>query len=130
MKNIVRNSIAALFCLSGTLALAGDFDGSKPLICAPVVVMDCVIDEGCTKGTPDEMGAPAFMRIDFGKKLVIGEKRVTPIMFMDKNENQVLLQGIELGFGWTLVVTPEGRFATTMVDHSGVFLMSGSCTTL
>jgi hypothetical protein len=130
MKNFLPNSIAALFCLAGMAAMAGDFDGSKPLICAPVVVMDCVVDEGCTKGTPSDMGAPAFMRIDFAKKLVIGPKRVTPIMFIDKNEKQVLLQGHELGFGWTMVVDAEGRLITSMIDHSGAFLMYGSCTTL
>jgi hypothetical protein len=70
------------------------------------------------------------MRIDFAKKLVIGPKQVTPILFMDKNEKQVLLQGNELGFGWTMVVTAEGRMITSMIDHSGAYLTYGACTTL
>jgi hypothetical protein len=130
MKNFVRYSIAALFCLSGSITLAGDFDGSKPLICAPVVVMDCVVGTGCTKGTPAEMGAPAFMRIDFEKKVVIGPKRASPILLMDKSAEQVLLQGIELGFGWTLALDAEGKMISTMVDHTGAFVMFGPCTPL
>lgn len=130
MKNLVLNSLAALFCLSGSVALAGDFDGSKSLICAPVVVMDCVVDQGCTKGTPNELGAPAFLRIDFAKKLVIGPKQVTPILSMEKNEQQVLLQGNEQGFGWTIVVGADGKLITSMLDHTGAFLMYGACTTL
>lgn len=130
MKNLVRNSAAAILGFSASFALAGDFDGSKSLICAPVVVMDCVAGTGCTKGTPEEMGAPAFMRIDFEKKVVIGPKRASPIMFMDKSAQQVLLQGHELGYGWTLVVDDQGKMTTTMVDHTGAFVMYGSCTPL
>lgn len=130
MKKLIQLPLAGLICSLGTAVIAGDFDGSKSLICAPVVAMDCVVDEGCTKGTPDELGAPAFMRIDFAKKLVIGPKQVTPILFMDKNEKQVLLQGNELGFGWTMVVTAEGRMITSMIDHSGAYLTYGACTTL
>lgn len=130
MKNTVRNSIYALLCLSGAVAMAGDFDGSKPLICAPVVAMDCVVDAGCTKGTPGELGAPAFMRIDFEKKIVIGPKRASPINFIDKNAEQVLMQGIELGYGWTMVIGSNGRMNATLVDHGGAFILHGSCITL
>lgn len=130
MKKVIRNSLAVLLCLSGTVSLAGDFDGTKALICAPVVVMDCVVDEGCTKGTPDELGAPAFIRIDFEKKLIIGPKQVTPIVSMDKNDKQILMQGTELGFGWTIMVGAEGRLITSMIDHNGAYLMYGACTTL
>jgi hypothetical protein len=119
-----------MLCLSGSITLAGDFDGSKPLVCAPAVVMDCVVGTGCTKGTPEEMGAPAFLRIDFEKKVIIGPKRASPILFMDKSAEQLLLQGSELGFGWTLALDAEGKMITTMVDRTGAFVMYGRCMAL
>jgi hypothetical protein len=131
MKNLVRNTFASILLVSGSLSMAGDFDGSKTLICAPVVAMNCVVDQGCTRGTPDEVGAPAFMRIDFEKKLVVGPKKVTPILIMDKNDQQVLLQGNELGFGWTIVVEAnDGRLISSIINHNSAFLLYGACTPL
>jgi hypothetical protein len=59
-------------------ASAGDFDGSKVLICAPVEVSDCAPGETCKKGAPADVGVPAFIRIDIAKMAVIGPKRTTP----------------------------------------------------
>jgi hypothetical protein len=130
MKWFFLTPSAALVCLAG-LAAAADFDGSKLLICATVEAMDCASGEACTKGRPDEIGAPAFMRIDFAKKVIFGPKRSTQIMFMEKDEKQILLQGTELGHGWTLVLDQlNGKMSTTLVNREGVFVLFGSCTPL
>ena len=52
--------VAALAWLAAGTASAGDFDGSKLLICAPVEAIDCAPGEDCTKGRPDDIGAPSF----------------------------------------------------------------------
>src|SRR5690349_17780115 len=94
--------IAALtFSTFGTAA-AADFDGSNPLICATIDAMDCVPGQDCTKGRAGDMGAPAFLRIDFTKKTIGGTKRTTPILSMDTSGKQILFQGKELEYGWTL----------------------------
>jgi hypothetical protein len=112
-------------------ALAGDFDGSRLLICAPVEAMDCVPGDTCARGRPDDVGAPAFMRIDFAKKAIVGPKRISPILFMEKSENQLLLQGTEHGLAWTLALDQSnGKLAATLVDRTGVFVLFGSCTPL
>ena len=59
--------VAALAWLAAGTASAGDFDGSKLLICAPVEAIDCAPGEDCTKGRPDDIGAPS-LRIDFAHK--------------------------------------------------------------
>jgi hypothetical protein len=112
-------------------AFGADFDGSKLLICATIDAMDCVSGDNCTKGRPAEMGAPAFMRIDFAKKAIVGAKRTTPIVSMETSEAQILLQGNELGYGWTLALDREGgNFSATLVNRDGVFVLFGSCTPL
>jgi hypothetical protein len=112
-------------------AFGADFDGSKNLICAPVEAMDCVAGEACTRGLPDEIGAPAFIRVDVTKKVISGPMQTTPILFVDKTETRVLLQGKELGFGWTIALEQStGKLTATLVDEEGVFVLFGNCTPL
>ncbi len=116
---------------AGSTVDAADFDGSKLLICAPVEAIDCAAGEECFKGRPDDIGAPAFLRIDFANKTIIGPKHATSILFMEMAEDQLLLQGHELGFAWTLALDQtDGKMAATLVDRSGAFVLFGSCTPL
>jgi hypothetical protein len=118
-----------LFAVSA--AQAGDFDGSKNLICAPVEVSDCAPVEGCTRTVPGEVGAPAFIRIDFGQKAMVGPKRTSPIKLTEKTEAQLLLMGTELGYGWTLVLDQiSGAMTVSMTNDGGSFVFFGSCTPL
>jgi hypothetical protein len=112
-------------------ALAGDFDGSKVLICAPVEVSDCAPGETCRKGAPADVGVPAFIRIDIAKKAVVGPKRTTPIVSIEKSESQILLQGTELGSAWTLAIDQvSGELSGSLVNREEVFVLFGSCTPL
>lgn len=123
--------VAALTWLTAGTTLAGDFDGSKRLICAPVEAMDCAPGEACTKGRPDDIGAPSFLRLDFAQKAIVGAKQTTPILFMDKSDDQLLLQGKELGYGWTLALDQEsGTMTATLVNREAVVVLFGSCTPL
>jgi len=131
MKNIMHMPLAALILAFGAAAMAGDFDGSKPLICAPVEAMDCISGGGCERGIPDDVGAPAFMRIDFAKKLIVGPKRSSPINAMEKADYQILLQGTELGMAWGMALdTANGKMVTTFSNRDGAYVLFGSCTPL
>jgi hypothetical protein len=122
--------ICAAAALAGA-ATAADFDGSKRLVCATVEARDCVSGSDCFNGIPAEIGAPAFMRIDFEKKLIVGPQRTTAILLMERSERQLLLMGTELGYGWTLALDQTtGRFSGSLTDTSGVFVLLGSCTPL
>jgi hypothetical protein len=113
------------------LASAGDFDGSKVLICAPVEAIDCGPGETCNKGAPADVGLPNFIRIDIAKKVIIGPKRTTPIVSMEKSEQQILLQGTELAFAWTIALDQNsGEMSGAMVNRQEVFVLFGSCTPL
>ena len=131
MTPSVRVGLAALALAASWTSVAADFDGSKTILCAPVEAMDCTPGAVCQRGTPDDIGAPQFIRIDFGKKMVIGPKRSTPIASIEKDEAQVLLQGSELGYGWSIAVDQQsGRMSATLTDHEGAFVLFGSCTPL
>lgn len=127
----VRIGLATLALAAAWTSSAADFDGSKMLICAPVEAMDCAPGAVCGRGVPGDIGAPAFIRIDFSKKVVIGPKRTTPIIAIEKNESQVLLQGNELGYGWSIAVDQEdGEMSATLTNHEGAYVLFGSCTPL
>jgi len=131
MHRLTALSLAAL--LPATLApvWAGDFDGSKNLICAPVQATDCPMGTECVAGTPDDIAFPAFIRIDFVNKAVIGPERTTAIRHLEKSDTQLLLQGTEEQFGWTLAVVQEsGKMAITLAHGGGAFVLFGSCTPL
>ena len=120
---------AALLSLSAAHGMAADFDGSRALICANLDAADCGPGQTCVRARPDDVGAPVFMRIDFHNKSIVGPKRTTPIVTLDKSGHQLLLQGTELGYAWTLALdTGSGRLAATLVDREGVFVFFGACT--
>jgi hypothetical protein len=123
--------LSALAGFSFSAASAGDFDGSKPLICAPVQAMECYAGEKCEMGLPDAVGAPAFMRIDFGQRRVVGPKRSSAIESVTADEHQLLLQGVELGHAWSMSLNHQtGKMILSLVGKDVAFVLFGSCTPL
>ena len=127
----VLHIVAALALLTWGAAAAGDFDGSKLLICAPVEALDCGPGAGCAQERPEDVGAPNFLRIDVANNVIVGPKQTTPILLMDKSDDQILLQGKELGYAWTLVLAQDsGTMTVTLVNREAAFVLFGSCTPL
>jgi hypothetical protein len=119
---------SALLC-SAPLAFGANFDGSTPLICATVDAHGCDAGDVCLRDLPDGFGLPRFLRIDFAKKAVEGPKRTTAVRFMDQDANQILLQGTELGYAWSLVIDKaDGSMAMTLVNREDVYVVFGYCT--
>ncbi|HTP62819.1 MAG TPA: hypothetical protein VMJ14_12130 [Burkholderiales bacterium] len=124
-----KELLFAVLCLTWTLAGAADFDGSKSLICATMEAHDCDAGETCTRVLPDNLGLPQFIRIDFAKQAIVGPKRTTPIKSMERSPDQVLLQGTELGFAWTLAIeSATGRLNASFVNAENAVAVFGACT--
>jgi hypothetical protein len=120
---------AALLCCVAVSAGAADFDGSRPLLCATVEARDCWSGSPCHDGLADDVGAPRFLRLDFDKKTIVADRRTTAIAAIHKTEQQVLLQGTELGYGWAFAIdTRDGAFSAALTDVSGTFVLFGYCT--
>lgn len=118
--------------LAASVATAGEpFDGTKPLLCASVEAMDCVSGASCISGLPEAIGAPQFLKVDFAGKQISGPKRATSVLKMEKSEQQIVLQGIELNMGWVFALNRDtGKFTTTMANEEGAFVIFGACTPL
>ena len=129
MNMKVSMSILLLLTYGGS-AVGADFDGSKALLCAPSEVLDCTSgDDKCWSASPRKAGAPSFLRIDFAKKTVSGTRLSSKILHVEKSADQVLLQGVELDMGWTIVIdSTSGVLSITLTDRGGAFVMFGACT--
>lgn len=119
-------------------ATAADFDGSKPLLCAPAEAQHCMSGWGCEAVTVEELNLPRFVRIDFrGKRLYGtvpgGGVEETPIQDVRYVAGRTLLQGGEEGRGWSVVIDQASGMmsaAIAMTDGSDSLSASlfGACT--
>jgi hypothetical protein len=131
MRIIVSLILFGLF-VAVSPAFAGDaFDGTKPLLCASVEALDCDPGVTCERGIPEIMGAPQFLRIDFAKNEIAGPVRTTKIRSMEKDDDQIVLQGYEIGLGWTLAIDRiTGNMRITFAGSGASFIIFGACTPL
>ena len=124
-------AVAAMAGLGSGALCAAEFDGSKPLLCATIDAHTCDPGEVCLRTLPAELGAPQFLRIDFAKKTIAGPQRTTQIRFMQTDPSQILLQGTELSFAWTIVLDREdGTIALTLVNREDALVLFGACTSM
>jgi hypothetical protein len=78
---------------------------------------------------PASVGVPDFMRIDFARQTIAGPKRTTQIRSIDKSGDQVLLQGTELGYAWSIAIDKsDGSMSLTLVNRDDAFVVFGNCT--
>ena len=124
-----------------TSALAGDFDGSKELICSIMDVVECGPGGKCQQITAEEVGIPHFLRINFKDKKISatqasGDKRSTDIEKFEKVDGKVIIQGAEDGIegvrdgvGWSLAVAEDsGKMVLTASGDDAGFVIFGACT--
>src|ERR1700675_2690572 len=107
LKTLRATALVVLVCSPPSWALAADFDGSKPLLCATIDAHLCDFGQVCYRTLPAFLGAPQFMHINFAKKAIIGPHRTTEIRFMEPSEGQLLLQGTELGYAWSVALDTQ-----------------------
>jgi len=124
-----------LVCLLVTprAVVAGDFDGSKPLLCAVIETIECTPDGECLRGEAESIDMPAFLKIDFVKKTISGTPkdgtvRTTEIKTMEHMDGKLILQGIQKGKAWTLVISEAtGKATITAADNQVGFVVFGAC---
>jgi len=132
MKRFLQGALLlGMAAVATGAAVAADFDGSKPLLCATIEAHDCDAGENCARSLPDSLGLPQFIRIDFAGQVITGPKRTTAIKSIERSPGQVLVQGTELGFGWTLALdTANGKLAASFVNGESAVIVFGACTPL
>jgi len=118
---------------------AGDFDGSKPLLCAVTKVFECAPGGGCAEVPPESIDIPRFFKIDFKKKRISairpgGTKRTTSIKNLEHIDGKLVLQGAEDGregvrdgLGWTIAIMEDtGQMTLTASGDEVGFVIFGA----
>ena len=129
MKIIVGALVLLVCALTVPVFAQEAIDGTKPLVCASLQAISCAPGEECERGLPESIGAPQFLRIDFAKKEIIGPKRSAQILFLEKSDEQITMQGFELGMGWTLAIDRvTGKAVITFANREEGIVIFGACT--
>ena len=126
--------------LAPRLAAAGDFDGSQPLLCASMDIIECDAGGECYRVTAESISAPLFFRIDFKKKSIRAtqtskDERTTMIERMERVDGKLIIQGAEDGIegvrdglGWSLAIAEEtGKMVLTGSGDEVAFVVFGAC---
>jgi hypothetical protein len=134
MRRIAGIIIVTLLCLMPhSLAMAA-FDGSTPLLCAVIEVFECSVEQDCIEGTLESMNIPQFVKVDFANNKIAtieesAEKRESPVNNFAKADGMMILQGIQNGRGWSMVIAEEtGKMTATAAGAGGGFVIFGACT--
>lgn len=123
--------VTILICSFAMPAMAGNFDGSKPLICAITRSYECG-EEGCAPTTAAQENLPNFFVIDFNARLIESAPgsvvvRKTAIRQMERSNGRLIIQGIELR-PWSLTIGEQtGAMTIVASDEDGGFVIMGNC---
>jgi hypothetical protein len=142
MRNAkIYGLMVMIICMFSFPAVAGDFDGSKELICAVMDLVECQPGGKCQQVTAEDVGIPQFLKINFKEKKISaiqadGSKRTTTIENFEKIDGKVIIQGAEDGIegvrdgvGWSLAIAEEtGKTVLTASGDEVGFVIFGACT--
>jgi len=112
---------------------ANAIDGKSALICSVNNVTACPDSGRCLQGQADAFDLPQFIAVDFADKEVrttkdSGDKAVSPIKNQENSRNQILLQGVENGHGWTMAIdTTHGRMTISATGEDVSYILFGAC---
>jgi hypothetical protein len=125
------------------LVSAGNFDGSKPLLCASTEVIECLPGQECLRVTPEAIDAPQFIRVDMKAKtltttVAADAGKISAIERSEVVDGKLMIQGAEDGspevrdgVGWTLAISQtSGKLVVTASGDDVAFVIFGACTPL
>lgn len=113
---------------------AATYDGSVPLICALIEVMDCASGADCQRGAPDSVNLPQFVKLNFTEKTMstteaAQRQQTTPIKQLEQFDGSMILQGVEDSRPWSMVIAKDtGKMSATVADEQSGFVIFGACT--
>lgn len=136
MSKLHAIGLAVCICMASyqVAAAKGKYDGSAPLLCAPIEIIECEVEGDCLSSTAEIANIPQFIRINFEKKVVSATDetgREAPIKNLEHNNGTMIMHGGQGGRGWTMVISEEtGKMSATVSEAQVGFIIFGACTPL
>lgn len=104
------------------------------LICAVSQTALCHLNEECTVGTAEIANLPLLLRLDLKQKTIkstrlTGEQRASTILSVNTSKNNLILQGVQEGSGWSMTIDKANgeMSASSSLDGQG-YIAFGVCT--
>ena len=126
--------LALCLCMTSIQDAAAQFDGSEPLLCAVVQIVECEADGECHPVTTEMAMIPRFLKISFEKKTISATEEsnrtdVSVLKNFERVDGRLIIQGAENGRGWTIVISEKtGKMSATVSDEDVGFVVFGACT--
>ncbi len=136
MKTLQLAGLSAILAWSGLSApasAAGKYDGTAPMLCAVTAMSECEANGQCQRTAPQAgNNLPTFLRVDVKARTLTANDasgRKTEIKASSLVDGQLMLQGIENGKAWNMVIGSEtGKWGGSIVEDDGAFAVFGACT--
>ena len=139
-SQLLMFAAVALLLLPGA-APAAKLDGSVPLLCSIIEVIECSPGGECLHNKADDVNLPFFVKVDVGDKVIRvpqseDDTRSTPIRSVTHIDDKLILQGVEEGIaeepdavGWTMSIDEDdGRMIFSISREKAGFIVFGACT--
>ncbi|MEQ9561476.1 MAG: hypothetical protein RLN69_03070 [Woeseiaceae bacterium] len=129
-KIITTATMLAIF----SPALADDVTDVDRLLCSASEVTVCFESSDCVDVMPWELDMPQFIVIDLKKNVLSttkasGENRSTPVRTLLRDNEEIVLQGVEAGRAFSFVIDEATGLLTVAVASDGMSVsVYGACT--
>ena len=120
--------------------VAGSFDGTGNLLCAPQSVVECGPDGSCQQVSPASVNLPGFFEIDFKEKMISRpggpeNQQGSKIDRMEVLDSKLVLQGaddgvegVRDGLAWSMTIAQDtGKLIASAAGESEAFVIYGAC---
>ncbi len=137
MRRVLRLlpiSLLLVMPLAVVTARADDVTGADKLLCSSGQLAACFDDGECESAPPWVLNVPAFILVDLTKKQLSttpasGENRVSPIRNLERTDGRIVLQGVEGGRAFSLLIDEQTGALTAAVARDGLgVVVFGNCT--
>ena len=141
MRTGMCGLVMLLICAVPFTAMAGSFDGSNTLLCAPQSAVECGPDGSCRQVSPTSVNLPDFFQINFKEKMITrvtgSEKhKGSKIDNMEVLDSKLILQGaddgiedVRDGIAWSMTIAQDtGKLVASAAGESEAFVIFGACT--
>ena len=139
MKHLGKKILIGMAGVVGSTAMAADFDGGEPLMCAFGQVIECVDGSECVVVTHESVDAPDFVKLDFKRKqysaITAGQEGESDALDNIVNVvDHLIVQGVQGttsgdSLGWSMSINHNtGQMVVTGSGENAGFVIFGACT--
>jgi hypothetical protein len=126
--------VGLLILAAPASASADDLTGQQTFLCSAAQAAVCTDYGDCETAAPWDLNIPQFIEVNLKDKTLSttkasGENRSTPIRTLVREDGQIVLQGVEAGRAFSLVIIEKtGDLSVAVAREGKAVAVFGECT--